>query len=296
MFLSRFALRARALTTRSPLRITILGFALLGLLQLHAIAAVPHPGDDPWLDVLNTRYTAASHKFEKLSKASPNDTRLTLAYAASLLTRDPMTQSNVRKARSILLDLVSKLRLGETHYRPLALLLLGRIDHDHIQPVQFDSARAFYEQLWSEYPQHPLADQAAVQHLHLIYLQSPESRSHEVVAQVEATLPSVSSQSHRLRLHELAARIYLRHLNDEASALPHLIAALEEGSEDKSLDLHIAYLARQLGRLTLAAKHYRAFYESSPRDNRAYTARRLAEELEEASKTAAAIPAAPIEP
>jgi len=296
MSLPRLALRVRALTTRSLLRITILGFAFLGPLQLHAVAADTHPSNDPWLDVLNTRYTAASHKFEKLAKASPEDTRLTLSYAASLLARDPMTRNNVRKVRGILLNLISELPVSETHYRPLALLLLGRIDHDHSEPVQFESARAFYEQLRREYPQHPLADQAAVQLLHLIYLQSPESRSHEVVTQVEATLPTVSNKSHRLRLHELAARIYLRHLNDEASALPHLIAALEEGSEDKSVDLHIAYLARRLGRLELAAKHYRAFYESSPRDNRAYTSRRLAKELEEASKAAAALSPAPIEP
>jgi len=295
MSLPRFAPCSWALTTPSLLWLTVLGCALVGLSSVCTYAAETPPSDDPWLDVLNTRYTAASHKFEKLAKASPEDTRLTLAYAASLLTRDPMTRNNVRKARGILLNVASELPVSETHYRPLALLLLGRIDHDHVEPVQFESARAFYEQLRREYPQHPLADQAAVQLLQLLYLQSPASRGHEVVAQVEATLPSVSRKSQRLRLHELASRIYLGHLKDEASALPHLIAALEEGSEDKSLDLHIAYVARRLGRLELSAKHYRAFYESSPRDNRAYTARRLAQELEEASETAAAV-ASPIEP
>jgi len=287
MSLPRFALRSRALMTRSPLWLTVFGFVFLGLSNFCAFAADTRPNDDPWLDVLNTRYTAASHKFEKLAKASPEDTRFTLAYAASLLTRDPMTRSNVRKARAILLKVASELPVSETHYRPLALLLLGRIDHDHVDPVQFESARAFYEKVLREYPQHPLADQAAVQLLYLIYLQSPESRSEEIVAQVEATLPTVSHKPQRLRLRELATRIYLRHLKNETAALPHLIAAVEEGSEDKSLDLHIAYVARRLGQLELAAKHYRAFYESSPRDNRAYTARRLAEELEEASKSAA---------
>jgi len=269
--------------------VTALAFISLVSLPSLSVAADSRSNDDPWLDVLNTRYTAASHKFEKLAKASPDDTRLTLAYAASLLTRDPMTRSNVRKARGILLNVVSELPVNETHYRPLALLLLGRIDHDHVEPVQFETARAFYEQVRREYPQHPLADQAAVQLLYLIYLQSPASRSHEVVAQVEATLPTVSRTSHRLRLRELAARIYLRHLKDEASALPHLIASLEEGSEDKSLHLHIAYVARHLGQLELAAKHYRAFYESSPRDNRAYTARRLSQELAAASKSTASV-------
>jgi len=287
MPLPRFAPRSRAPMVRALPWVTALTFVFFGPLLSPSLAADARSNDDPWLDILNTHYTAASHKFEKLAKASPDDTRLTLAYAASLLTRDPMTRSNVRKARGILLNVVSELPVSETHYRPLALLLLGRIDHDHSEPVQFESACAFYEQLRREYPQHPLADQAAVQLLNLIYLQSPESRSHEVVAQVEATLPTVSRKSHRLRLRELAARIYLRHLKDEAAALPHLIAALEEGSEDKSLDLHIAYVARRLGQLTLAAKHYRAFYEGSPRDSRAYTARRLAHELEEESKTAA---------
>jgi len=295
MSLPRFALRLRALTTRSPVWLTALGFAFLGLSNFCAFAADTRPNDDPWLDVINTRYTAASQKFEKLAKASPDDTRLTLAYAASLLTRDPMTRANVRKSRSILLDLLAKLPVSEAHYRPMVLLLLGRIDHDHVEPVQFESARAFYEQLIREYPQHLLADQAAVQLHLLIYLQSPESRSGEVVTQIEATLPTVSNKSHRLWLLGLATRIYLERLKDESAALSHLIAAQEEGSDDKSLDLHIAYLARQLGRLELAAKHYRAFYESSPRDNRAYTARRLAQELEEASKTSTAV-AKPTQP
>jgi len=289
----RFAPRPRAPIVRSLAWGTALAFVAFGPLSSPSRSAETRSNDDPWLDVLNTRYTAASHKFEKLAKGSPEDTRMTLAYAASLLARDPMTRSNVRKARSILVGLVSKLPVSETHYRPLALLLLGRIDHDHIEPVQFESAHAFYEQLRREYPQHPLADQAAVQLLHLIYLQSPKSRSAEVVAQVEATLPCVSQTYHRLRLRELAARIYLRHLKDEAAALPHLIAALEEGSEDKSLHLHIAYVARRLGRLELAAKHYLAFYQSSPRDNRAYTARRLAQELEEASKAVITVPIEP---
>jgi len=280
---------------RVLLWVTALTFVFLRPLLPPSFAAAAPTSGDPWLDVLNTRYTAASHKFEKLAKASPDDVRLTLAYAASLLTRDPMTRSNVRNARNILLNVVSGLPVSETHYRPLALLLLGRIDHDHTEPVQFESARAFYEQLRREYPQHPLADQVAVQLLLLLYLQLPESRSDEVAAQIEATLPTVANKSHRLRLRGFAASVYLGRLKDEAAALPHLIAALEEGSEDKSLHLHIAYVARRLGRLELAAKHYRAFYESSPRDNRAYTARRIAQELEEASKPVASV-IAPTEP
>jgi len=291
MSLLRSTLRLRALTTRSPIWLTAFGFAFLGLSNFCAFAA----DDDPWLDVINTRYTAASHKFEKLAEASPDDTRLTVAYAASLLTRDPMTRVNVRTSRSILIDLLPKLPISDTHYRPLVLLLLGRIDHDHAEPVQFESARAFYKQLTREYPQHPLADQAAVQLMLLAYLESPVELSGEMVPQIEAILPTVFNKSHRFRLRGLASRIYLERLKDEAAAISHLTATQEEGAEHPSIDLHIAYLARRSGQLETAAKRYRIFADGSPRDNRTYTARRIAQEIEEEIKasTAVANPAQP---
>ncbi|WP_156469185.1 tetratricopeptide repeat protein [Cephaloticoccus primus] len=243
--------------------------------------------DDPWEDVLRTRYTAASKKFERLHAANPDDRRIAVAHAAALLTRDPMTRGNVRKARATLINVVNETPASEAEYRPLALLLLGRIDHDHVEPVQFESARAFYEQLRSEYPEHTLADQAAVQLMMLAYWQHSATEPEAVAEELEAILPSVKSQYARLMLHTLAVGLYSDKLGDWDAVLRHLATSLAQGSTDHSIHLRIGWVARKIGLPKLAAEHYRAFAQAAPRDIRAHTSLRIARELEQEEPSAA---------
>ncbi|WP_197456866.1 tetratricopeptide repeat protein [Cephaloticoccus primus] len=270
-----------------------LGLALLGSPSLHATedSALANAA---WEDVTKSRITDASKKFEKLYEADPGNPRFAVAHAAALLGRDPVTRANVRRARTILVKVAADLPVSETEYRPLALFLLGRIDHDQVQPVQFESARAFYEQLRSEYPGHPLADHAAFQLAQLLYLELPQSRVDEVLAFIDQIMPELISESLQRELciwaSELCADDELKIYNEEAS-LRYLLKAryLDADAspyESGEMDLQIAGTARRIGQRALAAKHYRAFAESSPRDTRAYTARRLARELEEAEAAA----------
>jgi len=240
---------------------------------------------DPWQDALNVDYTTASQKLEKLHKADPSDTRITVAHAAALLARDPVTQRNILKAHKLLETLVSDLPTSETQYRPLALYLLGRINQDHLEPAQLDTAREFYEQLRREYPGHELADQGTVHLALLVAMQAPDAVLEDAVAKVEAYLPSVTADHAKRELHSIAGNLHWHVHQDAAAALPHLIAGRELNYEafyrNSDVDIMIAGLAREIGLGELAAKHYRRFAAAVPRDTRVYTALRLARELEE---------------
>jgi len=261
----------------------VFGFALSSTLPLHADDTLKDT--DPWDDALNTDYTAASRKLEKLHAADPSDLRIAVAHAAALLARDPVTRGNVLKARSLLAKLISDLPTSETQYRPLALYLLGRIDQDHLEPAQLDTAREFYEQLRREYPGHDLADQGTVHLALLVSMQAPDAKLEEAAAKVEAFLPTVTSAAAKRELHSIAGNLHWHVHQDAATALPHLIAGRELNYEafyrNSDVDIMIAGLAREIGLGELAAKHYRRFAAAVPRDTRAYTALRLARELEE---------------
>jgi len=264
------------------LLLCVFSFALSPTLPLHA---ADDTEADPWQDALNVDYTAASRKLEKLHKADPSDSRIAVAHAAALLSRDPVTQRNILKARNLLLKLVSDLPVSETQYRPLALYLLGRIDQDHIEPERLDSALGFYEQLRREYPGHELADQGTVQLALLVAMQAPDAQLEEAAAKVEAYLPGVTADHAKRELHSIAGNLHWHVHQDAATAIPHLIAGRELNydafSRNSEVDIMIAGLAREIGLGELAAKHYRRFAADVPRDTRVYTALRLARELEE---------------
>jgi len=275
-------LTRRYAPTPALLLLCVFGFSLSATLPLRA---ANEPETDPWQDALNVDYTTASRKLEKLHKEDPSDTRIAIAHAAALLARDPVTQKNILKARDLLLTLVSDLPTSETRYRPLALYLLGRIDQDHIAPERLDSAREFYEQLRREYPGHELADQGTVQLALLLAMQAPDTPLEDAAAKVETFLPSVTADHAKRELHSIAGNLHWYVHQDAQTALPHLIAGRELGYEafyrNSDVDIMIAGLAREIGLSELAAKHYRRFAAAVPRDTRAYTALRLASELEE---------------
>jgi len=279
--------------TRRPslsLALLLLGAFSFALSPPPQLRAAEESETDPWQNALNVDYTTASRKLEKLHKEDPSDMRIAVAYAAALLARDPVTQGNVLKSRSLLMDLVSALPTSETQYRPLALYLIGRIDQDHIEPERLDSAREFYEQLRREYPGHELADHGTVQLALLVAMQAPDARLEDAAAKVEAFLPTVTADHAKRELHSIAGNLHWHVHQDAAAALPHLIAGRELNyeafSRNSEVDIMIAGLAREIGLGELAAKHYRRFAAAVPRDTRVYTALRLARELEEDAKLA----------
>ncbi|MDF3055806.1 MAG: hypothetical protein K0R17_21 [Rariglobus sp.] len=245
------------------------------------------PAPDPWQTALAFDYNTAAEGFARLHAASPADARVTVAYASSLLVKQPRTGDNIEKARSLLLAVrTSAPSAGENAI--LALYLLARIELDHLDPAQPNSARTRLEQLRRDHPAHPLADHAAVELAYLLAYPGTGPAPAAIPA-IEALLASVKEPGASRDLHALLANFYLRHTPDPSAALKHLVAARAVGFEqplrNADTDLSIGNLARETGNPTLARHHYEAFLAAAPRDVRATTVRRLIAQLDGASPT-----------
>jgi hypothetical protein len=257
---------------------------VLGLcFALPARAAETPSAPDPWQAALAFDYNAAADGFSALRKTSPSDGRAAVAYASTLLVRQPRTEANIRAARDLLLS-VRESAAADSPESILALFLLARVELDHLAQPDPASAQTRLVQLRREHPAHPLADQAAVE---LAYLAAYPSGGGDAGAinEIEALLASVTGPVATRDLHVLLASLQLRLRRDPAAALPHLVAARAVGYEqplrDAGADLVIGNLARETGDLALARRHYEAFLAAAPRDVRASTVRRLLAHLSE---------------
>lgn len=252
---------------------------ILGLaLGLSARAAEPAAAPDPWQTALAFDYNAAAERFAALHKASPADTRVAVGYASALLVKQPRTEANIRAAHALLSRVAST--GGEDAI--LATFLLARVELDHLDPAQPDTARDRLLRLRRDHPAHPLADQAAVELAYLDAFREGIAPA-DAVASVKELLASVKSPQAARDLNQLLSSLYIRRLREPASALPHLLAARAVGFEqpmrNAETDLSIANIARETGDPALARKHYAAFLAAAPRDARASTVRRLLADL-----------------
>lgn len=248
-------------------------FALLTLSAAAEKSSVP----DPWQAALAFDYNAAAERFAALHAAHPADARTTIAYASSLLVKQPRTEANIQAARDLLAK-VCEATPASGDEAILALYLLARVELDHLSPAQPASARAHLEQLRHDHPSHPLADHAAVELAYLLAY-PPAGVDPGSAPAIEAMLATVKAPDAARDLHALLASLYLRLGHDSIAALPHLIAARSVGYEqplrNADADLSIGNLARETGDAALAQKYYAAFLAAAPRDVRASTVRRL---------------------
>lgn len=255
-----------------PRLLPLLALGTLATLSARAIAATPV---DPWQTALTFDYNTAAERFAELHEQTPDDPRISVAYASALLVKQPRTESNIRAAR----DLFAKVAGGSSDQTPLALYLLARVELDHLDPAQPDSARAHLERLRRDHPGHALADQAAVELAYLSVYDSATQPDVAAIAVVETLLASVKTTGAARDLHLLLGSLKLRRLHDKAAALPHYVAARAAGFEqplrNADVDLTVANLARETGDPALARRHYAAFLAAAPRDIRATTVRRL---------------------
>lgn len=246
------------------------------------LAAQPPRTSNPWQNALAFDYNVAAESFAELHAANPADRRVAIAYAASLLVKQPRTARNIRLARDLLLK-ASQGPTDDAANTALARYLLARVELDHLDPSQPDQARARLEQLRRDHPDHPLADHAAVQLAHLAAFSSSSPDAAAVPA-IETLLSSVRTPEAARDLHQLLGSLQLRQLRAPAVALPHFIAARAVGFEqplrNAESDLAIANLARETGDTALARRHYAAFLSAAPRDIRADTVRRLLASLD----------------
>ena len=261
-------------------RLFLSGLALAPAL----VFAEPAPSDfAPWDAALNFDFNAASALFAERHVAAPDDARLALAHAGTLLARQPRTNANVAEARATVARvLAAPAGAVAADHHALALYLEARIAHDHLAEPDLPVARAGYDRLRQTHPDHPLADHAAV-HLAIILLQqTPGLGFEERRDGLAALASSVRAPSAKRELLFLLGRLHWDERGDAASALDPLLAARAFGYESPArngeVDLFIADLAARAGRPALAERHFLAFADAYPRDTRANTARRLAAE------------------
>lgn len=267
-----------------------LRLVILLALALPAIAgrtdASAEPDLAPWDAARNYDFNRAVERFQQLKTTDPDDLRLAVSHAAALLARQPRTQRNIKAARTELRKILATpaSETASRDDRALAAYLLARIEHDHLEEGTPESARAAYETLRREYPGHPLADHAAV-HLGFLLAEGAHRVAKSAptqVAEFEELLGTVVLPGARRELHLLIGHVALRRLDSDALALRHYLDALGIGAglagRDADLTLSVATLASRTGDHGLAAAHYRAFAEARPRDTRAHTALRLADE------------------
>lgn len=234
--------------------------------------ATPEPATaDPWAAALSLDYNGAAAGFAAAHASAPDDPRLGLAHAASLLIRQPRREANILRARE-LAESAAALSPATAGDLPLAArYLLARIYHDHLTTPRPDRARELYEALRSEHPGTVWADRAIMQ-LALLATFAPDLDS---LPRLETLLTEVASAPARAELLWLIGRARLAAGHTPAAVLDAWLPARAIGFtsplRDAELDLSIASLATEAERPDLAREHYRSFLSAHPRDPRAAT-------------------------
>ena len=257
----------------------------------------------PWESGLTFEHAKAAEGFAALHAKNPQDARIAIAYASTLLVLQPRTSANIDAAYALLKTAaVTGAPEGDA---VIASYLLARVEQDHLSPADPDRARTRYEALLREHPAHPLAGQAAVQLALLDAWAPPRLPVREAVARIESLLAASRQPAASRELHFILARLQWEDLHDATAAIAHLSAGRELGYEkpfrNAEVDLMIAGIAYEHGDRALALKHYRSYIAADQRNSRTHTIRTRITELEtELGGSASASPAtaltAPVQP
>lgn len=230
----------------------------------------------PWETALQFDYSASAQQFERQHDESPNNARIAIGYASTLLSLQPRTESNIEKAHR-LLEGVASSAPASSDEAPLAIYLLARIEQDHLSPARTDSALRRYELLLAQGPGTPVADYAAVQLALHTFRHQETDRVQATVDRLQSLLSAVRSPDASRDLHFLLGNVFWRDLQDGPRALAHFIKMREFSSalsmRDAEIDLIIGGIASEIGEHEVAVKHYESFLAQLPRDIRSSTVR-----------------------
>jgi hypothetical protein len=195
-----------------------------------------------------------------------------LGEALSWLQIQPHTEARVRRGVEILDGLLAEDGRDEVGAR--ARYFRARAEQVHRLSAAPEAAVAHYERLIAEHPAHALAGQAVVK-LALIRLYDAKLADAErgrVLAEFGARAPAMPDAASRRDLHLALGEAALRLGLGEGVALDHFVAALEAGVVSRPVRadtlVRTGELARELGRVELARRHYALFAAEFPRDPR----------------------------
>ena len=198
----------------------------------------------------------------------------------ALLTKQPVTTSQVDEARKIFAELADG---GTDEPAQAGRFFLARVAQHHQEnPDPTEAARQF-RQLIAEHENSVWA-QSALSRLGLLQLYeldlnlSPAER----VAEAEKLLLKAHAPTAEGELHIAIAEAIFFYRLPEQAALPHLLAAERLGGYDRigraDVLVQIGELSRLAGKKEQAKKFYHLFLKENPRDTANYTVRvRLAE-------------------
>lgn len=209
-----------------------------------------------------------------------------LAYAASLLVKQPATRANVDEAEQLLSQLAQTPEDPRTTL--IAAYLHARIPHIHRTPADLDTASARYQHLWQTRPDDLLGQESLVKQatIELYRRENPAA----LFATYAATCERFSSPIARRDMHLALADAAQRHHQPDTVALTHLRAALAAAPSRPPLRadllIRIAELARRTGDLQTAANHYALFIDEFPRDNRRTLALERSQSLQSVADSA----------
>lgn len=215
--------------------------------------------------------------------SAPVDPVTEFSFAAALLSRQPLSQDNIRQA----LEICTRLGTGaeDPGLRLRARYLAARIQQVHLDPVRLDAAADAYRAILADYPGDPIADQAGVKLAVILTDQSPDLEPGALLVELDRIADRLVMSAAMRELHMSRADVCRERLDEPALALDHLIAARREGflSEERNanLDVIIAGLARELEETEIALFYYRRFVEERSYDQRSGTIRRFIRKMEE---------------
>lgn len=255
---------------------------LLLFLLLGGSAAAAPSVEAGWRALTDYRADDALRQFEQAA-ADPAAARTAkFGRAVALLTKQPVTASQVDESRRIFAELADS---GQDDPAQGARFFLGRIAQHHQETPDAAEAARQFRRLLAEYPDSVWA-QSALSRLGMLqlYALNSESTPAQRLAETERLLALAKAPEAKGQLHILIAEAIFFYRLPEQQALPHLLAAEPLGGYDRvgrtDLLVQIGELSRLGGFNAQAAKYYRMYLEENPRDAANYTVRQHLAEVE----------------
>lgn len=246
-----------------------------------------------WELVVQLRFNDAFDYFSRNIKDNTESDELDirnmhLGQALSLLNKNPKTNTNTRRAISMLESLAGEDPKDETGLT--ARYLLARAHLFHLTPASTEDAMTKYEGIIRDKPEHIIAQISVVKLAMLrIYGENNGKTKLEVIKSIEA-MSSLLKDSALVRdFHLLLGNAYMYFDLSPEKALHHLIKAERIGIagpvSSSETCIQIAELANSIGNFHIANSYYKSFVEKYPRDIRSYTVTQKITELNKISNS-----------
>ncbi|MEZ5278216.1 MAG: tetratricopeptide repeat protein [Opitutaceae bacterium] len=277
---------------RSPLlslfvRSSLITATLVGALSCRLMGAGEERGAD---EIMKAAWESAATFFPNESllgfgelggglEEGPREARF--GYAVALLSANPATREQLDLAESIFLSLAES---GDDELGLGSRFLLGRIHQIYRSPMEPEEAARHFQLLIDEHPESRWAQMSLVKLGLLIVYSLPDAGAPaERLAAAGELLAKATGRDARRDLHLLMASAHFHYKLEDTGALPHLVAAEEEGVLDigsrADVLVRIGELYVLAGQPGNAVPYYRRFVSEYYGDQRRYAVQKKIEAI-----------------